>query len=386
MNHIFLVGLAAVAVLAGAFAISKTSARLLGWRAVTVGVVALVWGFLRATAFNSVHWTFVRPLNGGWIVLFVLLLAAAVAAAIFLPVAAMPIAWFSLFLAIVLPVNDIASAQFWGDWMQESTWVKGAMLLALVVIFVFMPYRGISYAVAAMGFLMIAAWGLQASGLPIETFTGAPTPTVTTSASPAPSAGATPTATPAAPATSATPSSSSTTTSATPAPSARTVFGESGRVIGWDDALFDVEEANATSEWQKLIDDNQSKLGFAWKEAQTWATTKTADGKILGARKVVVFGASASEISDTKARELAGVAGAAKPLDVTRAAACYQDLVMGAQVCPAGDARAVLFIAPIGTAPDGTLLLKDGSGVGVVLDPSANGKVRLAPATYTVDP
>lgn len=366
-----------------AIALVAAAIRLIPYRPMGLALSALVWALYRAT-FVQVHWAFLRPLDAWWVILVGLLLAGVVALKAIRRAQRAPwLGWAAIVIAVFAPFIDMFGAPFWGDWLHENPIVTGAIVLVLFVIG-FATVRSadkaakgvgvIAFALAAAIAIAWAQFGLTGSAGP----TPAPTPTITTSASPAPSSGATPTATPSTTATSAAPSPSS--TNAPTAPYVNTVVGSYGQVVGWDDVLFDVEEANATSEWRRLIDDNHLKLGFGWSDAQTWATTKNPDGKIAGARKVVVFGAPASEISDQRARELAGVAST--PIDVARATACYSDLVIGGQVCPSGDGRVVLFIAPIGKAPGGTLLLKTGSGI--VLDPSANGKVRLTPAIYTV--
>lgn len=349
--------------------------KMIPYRPIDLAVGALIWAVYR-TFFVSVHvhWAFIRPLDMGWFVLVVVLLVAVYALGVVGQADyAQWAAWAAIAIAVLAPFVDMFGAPFWGGWLNEPAEVKIAMIIALAILAALAAWQvGVIPAVAIGGLAVVMAIAMAQAAV-----TGSagplPTTTTTTSASPAPTTGATPSATPSATATSATPSPSPTTPSASPS----TPTAQAGKVIGWDDVLSVVEKANATSAWQQLIDDNQSKLGFGWKDASSWATTKTGDGNIAGARVVVIFGASASEISDSRARELAGV-GTTVP--VVRATSCYVDIADKGQVCPSGDVRVTTFIAPIGTE-NGELVLKTGSGIALV---PSDGKVTPTPATYTV--
>lgn len=370
MNHVFLVVLAAGAVWGGA-ALVRHNAAHAARKAASLAGVALIWAILRATVFSGVTWTFVRPLGGGWIALFVVLLVAVVAAAVFLPSLATPLAWLSLVLAVGLPFTDIFTEKFWGDWMHENMATKIAMLVALL--FLTAVTTGLLRLMAgALAALLVIGWALSASGL-MSLFApdpAPPTPTASASASPSPtpSSVTTPTPTP------------------TPTPIDNvthvTLSKDGDKIVGWDDVLALLRAKAATSGWQSLINDNKGRSGFDWDDVQQWAST-TVGGKSAGARLVVVFGVDKAQLSDQAARETVGLVGNdEKDVPVVRASeACYQNVVLGQRICPADGNRAILTLAPI-DKKDGKLSLRRGTGVALIPNPGKAEELLLTLVTY----
>lgn len=357
MASLFAVIWATFAAAASAFVAMKISARPLG-----LAAGALLWSMYR-TFFVHVAWGVLSPLNLGW-TLLVLVLAATVAVLLQSgrPDRTTFLGWSAVLVAVLAPF-DFYTPAFWTNWLLEKSWISFIMIVAVVVLAVFAAVTKLHRAVASilglMAIVMLFAW-LQL----ITTGTTGPNQVVPS-----------PTATPSATATSATPSPSPTATETETASTAKELRATEGSIIGWDNVVTAVDKQDATW-WSKLIDDNQSKLGFDWSNVKGWGKAKMADGNAVGARVIVVFDADKSDISDKAARKLVGIDST--KVDVQRATGCFTAVADDTETCPSGDQRVVVFLAPV-VKVDGTIGLRAESGVALV---ASDGKVVLTPATY----
>jgi hypothetical protein len=374
MNNLILASITVI--LSLAVTVGFTVAGLRGknawWGWTLVSGAGFMFALTRAVLFH-VNWTFIRPLNGGWMALFVLLVVGTpVLFALKLFNAAKLIACASLALAFLLPV-DFFNSTFWSSWSTDGAWGWGAMFaLALALWIIVSKVFG-----KWLGFAILAAYLL----LTLTSTLGvgsAPSASATVSASATSTSGATPAATPSVTATSASPSPSPSPTQTETSSTVKELRATEGSVIGWDNVTALVDKQDAAW-WPKLLDDNQSKLRFSWDDVKNWSKARLADGTAIGARVIVVFDADTSVISDGDARKIAGIDST--KVDIVRATGCYTLVSNDKEVCPTGDQRVVTFIAPV---------VKDGSKIklraesGVVLMPSDDDQVVLEPATYVV--
>ena len=359
----FLAVMTIIVILLLAFLIDGGRDRSAKLGAVAMAVAALIWSIYRATALHDTHWMFIRHLGAGWIIWFVLMAAAVTVAAVFRRTKlAGYVAWAALGLAVLLPVFDVFSSEFWLGWIHSRLGVMVIVVAGLVLAALYL--RGAFGSLAAfialgLAGVMLLVWVVGA--IVISTTASDPprsgslTP-ADPSTTPSPSASASASPTPTQGPTSASPSASATAV----VPSQRLVTTQS--IVNWQDL-----KSAASSDFEAVVDKSKPTQGTLG-EAKTWGSP------VADTRLVVIF-ASKAQISDDKARTLAGVGSSTL---VTRASACYTPYQQ-TQVCPSGNRRVMLTLAAS---------IKDNKGYaavntwGVAAVKLSDSRVAYWPVTY----
>ncbi len=124
-------------------------------------------------------------------------------------------------------------------------------------------------------------------------------------------------------------------------------------IVGWDQFVDDTPDG-----LQKSIGDNADDIDFGWSDIETWSEAKMPNGNFVDARAALVFGTPG--LTDTEVRDLTGVA---RDVPVVRATQCYTNLKRDKEVCPHGDNRVAVVLAPVVMDGDTVTGLKPESGV-----------------------
>ena len=340
--------------------------------AIIMTVVALIWVIYRSTL-PPLSWTLIRPLGGGWIVLFVApVIIVTVAYFLRFTLIAVWVAWISLGAAVLLPIFDIFTLPFWTKWTTYP--IEGwAMILVLFIIgWLFLNWFGkaAGWVVIGLAIAMILMWvqtlygGTEPPALP------SPAPTTsTTSAAPTPSPS--PAIVSESPSTS--PSPSPTVTSS----ANKALTSPKGKVVGWDQ-IVSLVNSQGNSWFIDEVNASKEATGYDWATIQEMADAKLSNGKLVDARRVVVFGAT-SDITEPQARKLADVAKGMPIMPI--AAACYKPFGKS-EVCPTGNDRVVTILTPFGVQSGKFGRFQYGSGVAMI--PQPGGTVEYVLVTYSM--
>lgn len=322
--------------------------------AIAIVATALFWAIYRAIWLQDVNWLFIRPLAGGWITLFIVAAIGVVGLVAFRFVKlATFISWTALLSAVLLPINDIFTSEFWLEWIYGPIDEKAIILGLVLIFFLFMKWFGklIAWIAGGLIVLMVGTWAL----VPLSGGNPMPMSSASVSSSPSPS----PSATTLSP-------SPTNSQSATADPSG--VLVTDSKIVNWQQL-----KAAASAEFEGTVDASK-KEAIKDRPQSALAKANTWDSPADDARLVVVF-ASKADISDQQARKLAGVSS--KALITRSSSGCYIQYE-GQEVCPTGNDRVLLALAPT---------LRDSKGLGLVTGwgvviKSDDGKHNLWPFTY----
>ncbi len=139
-------------------------------------------------------------------------------------------------------------------------------------------------------------------------------------------------------------------------------------IVGWDQFVDDTPDG-----LQKSIGDNADDTGFGWSDIETWSEARMPNGKLVDARAVVVFGRAG--LTDSEVLERVAITGDDEDdVPVVRAKRCYSDLEADEKVCPSGDDRLTVILAPVVMKGDTVRRLRPEAGV-MLLD-------TVVPVTY----